>query len=57
LLTLKERVMINDFYLDAEMKAWEKASDYDCVQALIDLLDNLPVDDETWREIVEEPYG
>jgi len=49
--------MINDFYLDAEMKAWEKASDYDCVQALIDLLDNLPVDDETWREIVEEPYG
>ena len=27
------------------------------VQSLITLFDNLPVDDETWREIVEEPYG
>ncbi len=29
----------------------------DSVLAFINLLDNLPVDDETWREIIEEPYG
>ena len=29
----------------------------DPVQALVDLFSNLPVDDETWREIVDEPYG
>jgi hypothetical protein len=29
----------------------------DSVQDLIDLLGNLPVDDETWREILDEPYG
>ena len=29
----------------------------DAVQSLINLLGNLPVDEETWRDIIEEPYG
>jgi len=29
----------------------------DPVQAMIDLLGNLPGDYDTWREILEEPYG
>ncbi len=27
------------------------------VQALVDLLGGLPVDDDTWRAVVDEPYG
>ncbi len=29
----------------------------DPVQAMVEFLNNLPGDDDRWREIVEEPYG
>ena len=29
----------------------------DAVQSLINLFSNIPIDYDTWREIVEEPYG
>ncbi len=33
--------MINDFYLDAEMESWEKASDNDC-ELVIGKLEGVP---------------
>jgi len=53
---LQER--LRNKWPDTLTKARELRYKYpDPVQALVDLLDSLLVDNDTWKEIVEEPYA